>query len=35
MSAFDKLKSKIKQANLPGKLNQMINEGGNPSNPYL
>jgi hypothetical protein len=35
MSTFDKFKQKIKQVNLPGKLTQMINEGGNPSNPYL
>jgi hypothetical protein len=37
MSALDKLKSKIKQTNLGGKLTQIINEGGNnnSSNPYL
>jgi hypothetical protein len=36
MSALDKLKSKIKQVNIPGRLNQIINEAGaNPANPYL
>ena len=36
MNALDKLKTKIKQANIPGRLNQIINEAdANPANPYL
>ena len=32
MSAFDKFKQKIKQANIPGQLKQIIND---PTNPYF
>ena len=35
MNTLEKFKSKIKQANIQGKLTQIINKVDAPSNPYL